>query len=267
MSKIQNQYAVLIGANYTSVPMNTLRGCVEDIINIRGMLIDAYGYNPNNIVMLRDDVPNSMQPTKAAIIQQLTNIVKTSQNEGTSQIWIHYSGHGIEIPGSDGTKMQCIVPIDYQTAGLITDVELFNIIKTIGCTAILIFDCCHSGTICNLEWSFQFQTNMSFTRIQNNNLLITNPNIFMLSGCKDEQTSAEAFDTVDQEIVGAFTESLIETLRNSNHNTTLLNLYRNICKYLAERGIVQVPILSSSSQTPNYTFSRNTLVTVVNRAI
>lgn len=261
----QNQYALLIGANYTSVPMNTLRGCAEDIINVRNILIDAYGYNPNNIIMLRDDMNDpSKLPTRANILQQMSAIVQNSQNSGCKQIWIHYSGHGLDIPDQNGNMVPCIVPIDYEKSGFITNLEIFGIIQNIGCTAFLFFDCCYSGLICDLEWSFQFQSNLSFSRIQNNHLTISNPNIFMMSGCKDNQTSAEAFDTMEQEYVGAFTDALIDVLRDSNHNITLLNLYRNVCTYLASRGFSQVPVLSSSNQTPNYTFSRNTIVTIVN---
>jgi hypothetical protein len=261
----QNQYALLIGANYTDVPMNTLRGCAEDIINVRNILIDAYGYNPNNIVMLRDDMNDpSKLPTRANILQQMTAIVQNSANSGCKQIWIHYSGHGLDILDENGNMVPSIVPIDYEKTGFITNREIFGIIQNIGCTAFLFFDCCYSGLICDLEWSFQFQSNLSFSRIQNNHLTIANPNIFMMSGCKDNQTSAEAFDTMEQEFVGAFTDALIDALRDSNHNITLLNLYRNVCTYLASRGFSQVPVLSSSGQTPNYTFSRNTIVTIVN---
>jgi len=47
--------ALLIGIDYIDVSGVSLKGCINDAINMRNMLIDAYDYEPENIVMLRDD--------------------------------------------------------------------------------------------------------------------------------------------------------------------------------------------------------------------
>ena len=70
--------ALLIGINYYSLPDIKLNGCIYDIINMRNMLIDAYDYSNNNIIMLRDDVSNSSaQPTKANI---MNSMMQTNRN-------------------------------------------------------------------------------------------------------------------------------------------------------------------------------------------
>ena len=88
--------ALLIGINYKSIPSISLNGCIDDTINMRNMLIDAYGYDNSNIVMLRDDNPNLfIPPTKNNIMQQLQRLALQSSN--LEEIWIHYSGHGSQI--------------------------------------------------------------------------------------------------------------------------------------------------------------------------
>ena len=85
--------ALLIGINYADIPGDTLHGCIEDIENIAEVLMNQYGYNEQDIVMLRDDIADpSVTPTHANMIQAIKNIVAISSS--CTQIWIHYSGHG-----------------------------------------------------------------------------------------------------------------------------------------------------------------------------
>jgi hypothetical protein len=51
---------------------------------------------------------------------------------------------------------------------------------------------------------------------------------------------------------GAFTNALCECLRNSHHNTSILSLYKDICIYLLENGYNQIPILSTTVESPTH---------------
>jgi hypothetical protein len=256
------KFALLIGSNYINVPNSKLYGCINDIINIKNMLIDAYNYSDSNIVMLRDDIPDSL-PTRNNIINYLTNTINQSSNY--DEIWIHYSGHGHRITDysndeNDGYD-EVIVPCDYQTSGFIIDDELFNIIKNSKCKTIIIMDCCNSGTSCDLPWSFE-KTENSFNKYFNAyREPIENPNIFMISGCKDDQTSNDIYSRDFNQSCGAFTSSFIKSLRNSNHNIDIFTLYINICNELMKNGYAnQLPVLSSSSEKPEYTFEKSVII-------
>lgn len=244
--------ALLIGIDYISVPKITLNGCISDIINMKNMLIDAYDYDTNDIIMLRDDISDaSTQPTKENIMNHLSVMQNASVN--LDELWIHYSGHGSRIPDNSQNNVpdDVIIPIDYETKGLIINYELFSIIKNIKCRTILVFDCCHSATVCELPWSIQYDTVTSTTStIKNNDYIIENPNIFMFSGSKDDQTSADMFDIEDRESEGAFTDAFMDCLRNSHHNISCITLYKNICIHLSNGGFTQTPVFSSSSQNP-----------------
>ena len=255
-----NKHALLIGCNYTSIPNITLKGCINDVINIEHMLIDAYGYYQENIVVLRDDSANpALKPTNANIMTQIQNLVAKSGSY--SQIWIHYSGHGIQLPDMEqdsisdngtNTKLEgCIVPLDYQSAGVITRDVLYDHIKNIKCPAIMMWDACHSGTLCDLEWSFICQSASAYSRIQTNNVSNGNLDIYSISGCRDSQVSYDSYNVESQIPMGAFTCAVIACLRQAHHNIPIMLLYRNICAYLANAGINQLPILSSFNPAPS----------------
>jgi hypothetical protein len=258
--------ALLIGINYSSIPSVRLNGCINDIVNIKNVLIDAYDYDPANITMLRDDINvNSMRPTRDNLISNLRNIV--AQSNTLSEIWIHYSGHGSQIRdlnGDEGNGGQdsILVPSDYQTKGFITDDDILAIIRNIKCRAILVFDCCHSGTICDLPWSFEYNSPLSYSRKKNNNIVISNPNIFMFSGCRDTQSSFDTYSNESTLSVGAFTNAFITCLRNNRHNVQFLNLFRDVCIVLTNGGYAQNPTFSSSNANPNLFIVRSLTASV-----
>ena len=245
--------ALLIGINYTDLSGMSLKGCINDIINVRNMLLDAYNYDSDNITILRDDDEiKFLQPTYSNIIEQLLILVDESKN--LEELWLYYSGHGSQIQNrffnlqnlQNLEKEQVIIPIDYLINGCIVDDELFDIIKNIKCKAYLIFDCCHSGTVCNLPWKTEYNIETdTINTIKINDSIIDNPNIYMISGCEDEQTSNDSTNELNQRM-GAFTNALTECLRKRHHNTDILTLYKDICIYLNDMGYSQVPILSQS---------------------
>jgi hypothetical protein len=252
--------ALLIGINYINSESGKLNGCIDDVVNMSEILQEKYGYTEDNIVVLRDDSSDkSSQPTKANMIAALQYIV--SKSAECEEIWIHYSGHGSQVrctnksrPEIDGLD-EVIVPCDYSKVGFISDNDIFDIIKNIKCRALILFDSCHSGSVCDLEWGFEYIRDFAFKRSRVQNTVISNPNIFMFSGCKDPQTSADVYDTESSEYVGAFTDAFLDTLKASNYTTSLARLLRNICVLLSTRGFSQKPLLSSSTSSPTYTLT------------
>jgi len=250
--------ALLIGINYLSDPSARLNGCINDINNISEVLIDAYGYALADITKLRDDMPSpSQKPTRVNILNQLRAIIANSAN--CSELWIHYSGHGSQIRDTNGDESdgldEVIVPVDFRTSGMISDDELFAIIQNTKCKTMLVFDSCHSGTICDLQWQFDWQ-NGKILKTLNSNKKIANPNVVCFSGCRDSQTSADAYNNDTKMGVGAFTDTLIACLRMNDHNIDVLKLHMEICRVISVVGFTQTPNLSSSSVVPTYKFVR-----------
>jgi hypothetical protein len=258
--------ALLVGCNYSKDPVNRLQGCINDVVNMSQTLVDAFDYDLNNIFILRDDssVATSM-PTRANIIAALTALIAKSAN--LDEIWFHYSGHGSQVKDTNGDELdirdEVIVPTDFRTAGLVLDDDIFAIIQRSKCKTVLLFDSCHSGSICDMQWSYEV-TGQTGKWIRTSNKAITsNPNIFCFSGCKDTQTSADAYDPFQVQSVGAFTCAFLYALRLNHMNVDIYKLYADVCTVLKNAGFSQIPVFSSSSPNSTYTFLRTSYRGVV----
>jgi hypothetical protein len=251
--------ALLIGINYYDTPATALNGCVNDVVNMRNMLIDAYGYDSINITVLRDDATDAVnKPTAVNIVNQLASII--SQSASLAEIWIHYSGHGSQIKDSNGDETdkldEVIVPCDYSRVGFITDDMIFNIVKQSRCPTVLVFDSCNSGTVCDLMWNFNAVSATRVNAVKTNNAVITNPNIFCFSGCRDMQTSADVYSTTSQQHCGAMSSAVMECLRWNKHNVNIRKLYIDVVSFLKQNNMQQIPQLSSSNSNPTYQITR-----------
>jgi hypothetical protein len=72
----------------------------------------------------------------------------------------------------------------------------------------------------------------------------------MISGCRDNQTSADAYNIEAKMAMGAMTNALIDCIRSNNYNATMLKIYADMCGWLARKGHSQFPCLSSSNPSP-----------------
>jgi hypothetical protein len=255
--------ALVIGCNYINDPNNQLYGCINDASNIANTLVDAFDYDLNNIVFLRDDFSNNL-PTRSNILYHLNKLAQESAK--LSEIWFFYSGHGSKIRDTNNDETgdnldEVIVPTDFLTAGFITDDEIFNVLKTVSskCRVILLFDCCHSGSICDLQYAYKIngKTSVSTTSVSTNKVL-SNPNIICFSGCRDPETSAETYSDIEQRPMGAFTMMFLYCLRLNHFNVDIFKLFADICNTIAEYGYEQNPQLSCSSSKLKFAFTRYT---------
>ena len=250
--------AVLIGCNYQRTPSARLYGCINDVVNTSQILISKYGYLSNNVSVLRDDSNDAtIWPTRANILASLRDLV--NQSGQCSEIWFQYSGHGSQMRDTNGDEAdrldEVIVPMDYGSAGFVSDDEIFNIVRNSKCRTMLIFDSCHSGSVCDLQWSYQFMNN-GFTRSSlSKKMILGNPNVICLSGCKDAQTAADSFSQTQKQSMGAFTDAMLVSLAKLNFKTSVLSLYREMVVNLRRAGYTQIPLISCSSLTPVFNFN------------
>jgi len=224
--------AVLIGINYKNTS-SALNGCINDVNNIRNILINNCGYNQANIRLLTEE--SQTLPTRENMEKSISWLV--SNNVAGDTLFFHYSGHGSSIKDNntdetDG-KDEVLVPLDYTTKGVITDDWLFNNMAAqvpANVTLWAFTDCCHSGTMVDLKYNYKsmctfkngavkrgmiyksadWNDKFSFNMERSRDLL---GNVYLFSGCQDPQTSADAFiNRVNQ---GAFTYCLIEFMKTN----------------------------------------------------
>nr|KAJ3417814.1 Ca(2+)-dependent cysteine protease [Polyrhizophydium stewartii] len=153
--------ALLIGVNYFNTE-SELRGCINDVQNMRQFLTRGWGFSegPDNMVVLTDDQPNQFfQPTRYNILEAMKWLVRGAQ-PGDS-LFLHFSGHGGQTEDLDGDESdgydETIYPVDHKTAGVIVDDEMNAILVRglpHGVRLTAVFDCCHSGSALDLPFMY-----------------------------------------------------------------------------------------------------------------
>lgn len=244
--------AVLIGINYVNDKNARLYGCINDVVQTKHFLQDAFGYPEDNITILRDDnYDGAIKPTKTNILSHLSQLVNNS--DSCEEIWIHFSGHGAQTKDDDGDELdgkdEIIIPCDYKKQGVIRDDTLFDILSKSNCRTYIVMDCCHSGTSIDLPHLYDLKNDELHHRIVNKKAIDKqifkhNPHVYMVSGCRDTQTSADGWDAEMRSSMGATTQSLIETLRESNYYIELEELLKNMQVWMKEKKHTQRPNIS-----------------------
>src|SRR5262245_39211298 len=137
--------ALLIGINRYKIPGAYLRGCVNDLKNIQSVLTTYFGFANKDIAVLTD-----YAATTKAIKNEITKLVSGAKKGDV--ILLHYSGHGANVPDTNGDEAdhrdEILCPTDLDWKKPLTDDWLrttFNKLKP-GVRFTVIMDCCHSGT-------------------------------------------------------------------------------------------------------------------------
>jgi hypothetical protein len=236
---MQSKYFLGIGINYIGTT-SELNGCINDVINCENFFKNKFPDLQSNF--LTDFTVK--KPTKDVILTEIQTLLVQSQPLDT--IILHFSGHGISIADNDNDendkKDECIVPIDMS---IITDDELNNLLYTYLKPGVFLFcllDSCFSGTVLDLKYTWI----SSSTPIQkNNDKPQPRGKIIMISGSRDDQTSADAF--INKIYSGALTRAFLDTYSASSSWT---NLVENI-RVLLKPNYTQIPLLSFNNGNIN----------------
>jgi len=249
---------ILFGLNYSQCKnINRLNGCINDVKDMRDFLLEKYNipcdvYTDDNV----DSIDN-YSTTKNGMLERLNELALLSHSELLDLAFIHYSGHGSYIKDKsfderDGID-ECIIPSDCESNGYILDDDISNVLSkfNINTKIVCIFDCCHSATICDVKYSWESPFKR---RIENFNSRIK-ARVLTLSGCLDEQTSADAYIADKSKYAGALTNTLLSLLKlNNEFNNDIFKLVGNLRIALKQQGFEQVPKLCS---TYNLTFDKS----------
>ncbi|KAF6151919.1 hypothetical protein GIB67_010493 [Kingdonia uniflora] len=148
MEKGGKKMAVLVGCNYVNTK-NELHGCINDVHTMHHALVKRFGFKPHNIKLITDAHGSKVLPTGANIMKTLSKMV--DQAEPGDVLFLHYSGHGTQIPTNHGRRHEeAIVPCDFN---LITDLDFRKIVNRLpeGVSFTIISDSCHSGGLIDNE--------------------------------------------------------------------------------------------------------------------
>lgn len=236
----QKKAALLVGINYIGTA-SELRGCENDILNTKKILISKYGFKETEIVMLAESFGE--KPTRANILKHMQDLVNKSNN-GYSSLWFQYAGHGnytTDYSGDEADKKdECIATSDNK---YISDDEfrkLFTSQINKNAKMFCLMDCCHSGTIMDLKYKYQSNK----TNWTTENKYAVDANVLAISGCRDDQTSADAW--LNSNWCGAMTTSFLNAMAATNYKPNMFTLLDKMRVFLRSKGFTQIPQLTST---------------------
>jgi hypothetical protein len=231
---MSSKRALLIGFNYpgSSCPLS---GCINDVVNA-AEVYTARGYSCEQLTDANG------RPTPADVLGAMRRLVDSAV--AGDQLVLHFSGHGGSLPDRDGDELdrtdECIFAADLQPMS--DDLLRKTLVDPLpaGVSLRCMFDCCHSGT--GLDLPYKYYSGKTFTR----EAAESPADVIMISGCKDSQTSADAWIAESKSSQGAMTWAWIKALKKIGSGGNWLDLLRVMRGYLTVGGYDQVPQLTAT---------------------
>ncbi len=248
-----------VGINKYGSRSLDLRGCVSDLAPIQDFLKRQLGLQEKNTIVLTD-----RQATRQYILNGLDWLASHEADVAVFQ----FSGHGTRVRDEQADELtgydQAIVPVDFKRAGLILDDDLQRAFRKFPAKTriVAIFDSCYSdradrGILNAIKRVAKNRKNKVLPssaltagvidqtyRGRGIAAPLAARDIILLSGCRDYETSADAYFGSKVGYRGAFTYSLqraLGTLERSGTYFSVLGLARDLC---AAQGFEQQPQLS-----------------------
>ncbi len=260
--------ALLVGINRYKISGADLRGCVNDVKNLKSALTRYYGFADSNIRTLTD-----LQATKKAMQSAITGLIGKAR--AGDVLLLHYSGHGSNVPDRNGDEADrrdeivCPTDLDWQDP-LLDDWLRVQFDKLpAGANLTVIMDCCHSGTITRaiqphdakrierflpspldllavesgrrLHGSVRGGRTKLRAASRRGDIVNVNMPELLVTGCRSTQTSADAY--IGNTYNGALTYNLVAAINSRKGNLTYRELHSLTLQGLKKGKFDQVPQL------------------------
>ena len=276
--------ALLVGINaYQDAP---LRGCLIDVDMQRQLLINRFGFNPNDILTLTDG-----QATRQGILTAFEEHLIKQAKPGDVVVF-HFSGHGSQVVDPDKDfpdgLNSTFVPVDRLFSpstrtqeGVVQDIMghtlflLMSALQTEDVTVVL--DSCHSGggtrgniKVRSLRGGSQFQAVNAEQEYQQQWLskLKLSPDEFkqrrrlgvakgvVIASAKRDQLAADA--PFNDFFAGAFTYTMTQYLWQQTRNNPVASVFANVARtttkssFTRQEPVVEVKPNSNYDRRPLY---------------
>ena len=272
--------AFLIGINSYKIPGADLRGCVNDVNNLKAVLLKHFSFQEKNIKILTD-----LKATKQAMQDGITRIIKGAKRGDV--LLIHYSGHGSNVPDGDGDEAdgrdEILCPTNLDWKDPLADDWLRTAFDDVpaGVNLTVIMDCCHSGSntrvlvppdapiiarflpcpldLLAVESGRRLTGEVKGKRAtlkkqakRKKDIVDINIPEVLITGCRDTQTSADAH--IGGSYNGALTYNLVAAIREKGGKLTYGELHSRTQRSLKDSGFDQVPQLEGRADNFDRTF-------------
>ncbi len=266
--------ALLVGINRYRIPGADLRGCVNDVKNLKSVLTRYYGFARKDIRTLTD-----LQATKKAMQSEITKLIGKAR--AGDVLLLHYSGHGSNVPDRSGDEAderdEILCPTDLDWKDPLLDDWLraeFDKLPA-GVNFTVIMDCCHSGTNTRaiqppdakrieryLPCPLDLLAAESGRRLRGTvrggraelraasrrgDIVNVNMPELLITGCRSTQTSADAY--IGNTYNGALTYNLVAAINARKGKLTYRELHALALQSLKKGRFDQVPQLEGRSSS------------------
>jgi len=261
--------ALLIGINRYKIPGADLRGCVNDVKNMRTILTQQYGFADKDIATLTD-----LAATTKAMQAAVSKLIRDARKGDV--LLLHYSGHGSNVPDANGDEAdrrdEILCPTDLDWKKPFLDDWLrktFDGLRA-GVNLTVIMDCCHSGSNTRVllppdapiiprylpsPWDLMAAESgrklrgkvrgslrrSTAAKRKKKDVVDVAISELLIAGCRDTQTSADAH--LGGTFNGALTYSLVDVLKNAGGTISYRQLHEQTVTQLKRGGFDQVPQL------------------------
>lgn len=250
--------ALLIGINRYLIPGADLRGCVNDVRNLKAVLMRYYGFAENDIKIVTD-----YEATKKRMQTEIRNLLRKAKRGDV--LLLHYSGHGSNVPDRDGDEAdyrdEILCPTDLDWKDPLLDDWLRKTFDTLpaGVNLTVIMDCCHSGTITRAvrppgapmierylpsPWDLVaaesrrkltgrvrgIRAERRKSAPKRKDVVAVNIPEVLITGCRDNQTSADAY--INGSYNGALTYHLVAAIKEKKGQLTYSQLHARTIELL-----------------------------------
>jgi hypothetical protein len=268
--------ALLTGINRYRIPGADLRGCVNDVKNLKAVLMQYYGFAEKDIRLVTD-----YDATKKTMQTEITNLLSKAKRGDV--LVLHYSGHGSNVPDKNGDEAdhrdEILCPTDLDWNDPLLDDWLRTTFDTLpaGVNLTIIMDCCHSGTITRaiqppdapiierflpspwdlvaVESGRALRGKVRGKRAElrrrarrSKELVPVEIPEFLITGCRDTQTSADAY--INGTYNGALTYHIVAAIKEKGGKLTYRELHDRTIQLLKKGRYSQVPQLEG--RKPNF---------------
>ena len=250
--------ALCVGINdYPFGDTNDLRGCVNDANDWSTLLQKHFDF-PNVTQLLNADA------TKQNIIKELKNLLVGAQ-AGDVLVFTNAS-HGTYLADTDGDEPkfdEALCPYD-SDSNLLIDDELRELFLNIpdGVRLTVISDSCHSGSVTRVAVN-EYRRNRQLSPALLNKPVLSpeemriarksaekfpesGMNEILLSGCKSNQTSADAYIANDYH--GAMSYYAIKAITDAGYKLTYAELHDALLPLLEDENYDQIPQLEGKDE-------------------
>jgi hypothetical protein len=244
--------AICFGLDYSTDPKAALKGCKNDAIHMSEYFSHVI---PGIECHVFTDDEDAVNTSANGMLLKLQELASDSFLHHLDFVLIHYSGHGVSVKDYSGDEPdgldECLVPSDFRKSGFILDDALELLFSTFNphTRVLCVFDCCHSGTICDLKYSW---VDKDHPLIENKNSNV-HAKILAISGCKDDQVSLSTYNiNNDKEFGGALTSLVLQSLRETPElRHDVFELVKVVTHKLKLNNMQQLPKITSSYDLRN----------------